>query len=322
MLSTSDHVIVIAEIGSNHDGDFSKAMRLIDIAADCGADIAKFQSFLANEIVATDHADYELLKRLEIPKFWYPKLIARCHARGIRFLSTATNMTTLDWLEEFEVWGYKVASCNANYSELIDRLVSIGKPLIVSTGLASLDEITSLDRTFQNKAIESAFLHCISQYPCPPENLRLGNIPVLRSLLNAEVGFSDHSDGTEMVVASVALGARVIEKHLSDSATGLSPDHKVSILPQDFSRMVKAIRNTENALETNFSPDLSAMKNMLRSFHYASDLPAGHRIASSDIKLVRPYDGLPASKEREIVGKKLRCAKNMDDPVEWTHIEA
>lgn len=317
----SDKVLVIAEIGSNHDGNIYKALTLIDVAADCGADVAKFQSFLAGEMLAPDHPNYPMLKRLEMPMEWYPRLMERCERKGLRFLSTATNFTTLGWMEELGAWGYKVASCNITYAPLLDRLMAIGKPVIVSTGMATLEEVISLARRFAACGLESAFLHCVSKYPCPSEQMRLRNIAVLREILPCPVGLSDHSHGSHLAVAAVALGARVVEKHLTNDPKGYSPDHKVSVLPETFADMVRAIRETEQALVTDFAPDLEAMATMRRSLHFAASLPPGHVLTESDIKVTRPENGLPPSALPSVIGRRLTRPVVADEPMDWELLE-
>jgi N,N'-diacetyllegionaminate synthase len=318
---SSGKVLIIAEIGSNHDGDLDKALRLIDVAADCGADVAKFQSFLADEMLAPDHPNYPMLKRLEMPREWYPRLMERCENKGLRFLSTATNFTTLGWMEALGAWSYKVASCNITYAPLLDRLMAIGKPVIVSTGMATLEEVIALARRFVACGLESAFLHCVSKYPCPSEQMRLRNIAVLRDILPCPVGLSDHSHGSHLAVAAVALGARVVEKHLTNDANGYSPDHKVSVLPDTFAEMVRAIRETEQALVVDFAPDLEAITTMRRSLHFAASLPPGHVLTEADIKVTRPEDGLPPAVLPSIIGRRLIQAVTADQPIGWALLE-
>lgn len=316
----TEKVLIIAEIGSNHDGDLDRALELIDIAADCGADIAKFQSFLADEMVAPSHPDHAMLKRLEMPRNWYPQLLERCRDRGLRFLSTATNFTTLGWMEEEGAWGYKVASCNITYAPLIDRLMEIGKPVIVSTGTSRLEEVIELARRLDAASQEASFLHCVSKYPCPPEEMRLLNITVLRNILPCPVGLSDHSHGMHLAVAAVALGARIIEKHLTNNKGGYSPDHGVAVLPDTFAAMVKAVRETEQALVADFTPNHEAIWRMRRSLHFTGPLPAGHVVRDQDLKVTRPEDGLPPTAMAQVVGCRLAAAVAADVPVQWSHL--
>ncbi len=323
MQQREDRVLIIAEIGSNHDGELERALGLVDIAADCGADVAKFQSFLADEMVGPDHPDHAMLKRLEMPRDWYPVLMERCSARGLRFLSTATNFTTLGWMEELGAWGYKVASCNITYAPLLDRLIEIGKPVIVSTGLSTLDEVTTLAGRLASAELPwFAFLHCVSKYPAPAHSMRLRNIPLLRDLLPCPVGLSDHSQGSHLAVAAVALGARIVEKHLTDGLPGYSPDHAVSADPESFRRMVRDIRETEAALVTDFSPDRAGMRAMRRSLHFARAMAAGEVLQAGDLKVVRPETGLPPAELSAVTGRRLRQAVKADSPLSWSLLES
>jgi len=320
-LSQPQDVLVTAEIGSNHDGDLGKALELVDIAAECGADIAKFQGFLADEMVAPNDPNYQMLKRLEMPRDWYPQLMERCTARGIDFLSTATNFTTLDWMEEFGAWGYKVASCNITYITLLDRLIEIGKPMIVSTGMASYDEIVWTANYLRDAGLEDVvFLHCISKYPTPGAEMRLRNIAVLREVLPYPVGLSDHSKGVHMPAAAVALGAQMIEKHLTDNPDGYSPDHGVSITPPEFRQMVDAVRETKAALVADFTPDQETIFAMRRSLHFRRDIAAGETISAEDIAVTRPEDGLLPRHLPELIGKRLLRPAAKDEAVAWEDV--
>jgi len=319
----SDKVLVIAEIGSNHDGDLGHALDLIDVAADCGADVAKFQSFLAEEMLAPSHPNYPMLKKLEMPRAWYPKLMERCASRGVRFLSTATNFTSLAWMEEYGAWGYKVASCNITYEPLLEYLIRINKPIIISTGMATLEEILALSRRLGDAGMRDyAFLHCVSRYPVPATEMRLRNITVLKEILPCKVGLSDHSWGMHLAVAAVALGARIVEKHLTNNKQGYSPDHHVSILPDEFSRMVQAIRETEAALVANFAPDVESIHTMRRSLHFARSMQAGEEITAADLKVTRPEDGLLPGQQTAVIGRRLAQPVATDQPLSWDLFEA
>lgn len=315
-LKNADRVLIIAEIGSNHNGDLNTALRLIDVAVECGADICKFQSFLVDALLAASDPNSESLRRLQVPREWYPVLMAHCQKKGVRFLSTATNGTTLDWMEEYGAWAYKVASCNITHRPLLQRLIAIGKPVIVSTGLATLDEIGALARHFLNSGLsEFAFLHCVSKYPAQPEDMRLRNITLLRELLPCPVGFSDHSSGTHMAVAAVALGARIVEKHISLDKAGIGMDHEVAILPDEFAAMCRAIRDTEKALFADVTPDRQGMFSMRRSLHFARDMAAGEILHADAVKIVRPEDGLSPDQLEYVTGRRLRISVAANSPI-------
>jgi N-acetylneuraminate synthase/N,N'-diacetyllegionaminate synthase len=317
-----DKTLIIAEIGSNHDGDLDKALRMIDVAAEVGANVAKFQSFLADEMYAPGDPNHALLKKLEMPREWYPKLYDHCEQNGIRFLSTATNETTLGWMEDLGMDWYKIASGNITHRPLIDRLIEIGKPIIFSTGVASLDEILDLAGYLRKQEHdEFAFLHCVSEYPAPADHIRLGNIEILTRLLQCPVGFSDHSETPYLALAAVALGARIIEKHLTLDGVGVSPDHAFSQKPEQFRTMVNGIREVESGLFIDFSPNSEGMYSLRRSLHYASDLKAGHALSLDDLKIIRPEDGLAPKQLHDVVGQTLMVNVKRHDPVRWHQIE-
>lgn len=317
-----DQVLIIAEIGSNHDGNLDKAFALIDVAAEAGANVAKFQSFLADEMYAPGDPNYDLLKKLEMPREWYSQLMNRCEQNGLRFLSTATNDVTLNWMEELGASWYKVASGNITHRPLIDRLVEIGKPVIFSTGLTTLDEIIELTANLQVGGLNDyAFLHCVSEYPAPPEQIRLRNISVMKQLLDCPIGFSDHSETICLAYAAVALGAQIVEKHITLDGNGYSPDHEYSLKPEQFRAMVDGIREVESGLFVDFTPNREGMCTLRRSLHFASNLKAGHVLTQEDFKIVRPEDGLLPVKLYDIVGYRLTRAVDCNDPVDWSDME-
>ncbi len=313
---SNDRVLIIAEIGSNHNGSLETAFELIDMAAECSADIVKFQGFLVDELLDRNDPNYERLKKLEVPRDWYGRLIEHCHKKNVHFLSTATNFTTLGWMEEYGAEGYKVASCNITHTPLIERLIEIGKPLIVSTGMAHLDEVKSLADQFKTKGdFDYAFLHCIAKYPCPPEEMRLLNIPSLIERLKCMIGLSDHSPSTHIPIAAVGLGARIVEKHVSLDKTGIGMDHEVAILPDVFREMCYGIREVEGSLVKDFTPDLEVIHTMRRSVHFARDLKAGATISDNDLKIVRPENGLPPKDFHRLIGAKLKSDVKSDQAV-------
>ena len=309
-------VTIIAEIGSNHNGCLSTAFRLIDEATDGGADIVKFQSFLVDDLLSRDDPNAERLRALQLKREWYPELMAHCAKRGVRFLSTATNETTIGWMEEAGAWGYKVASCNITHRPLLERLIGIGKPLIISTGMASLAELEELKAFFAAKGFgDYSILHCISQYPTPPGAMRLLNILKLKEMFSCPVGLSDHSLGTHLAVAAVALGATIVEKHISLDRTGLGMDHEVAVLPDEFRAMCAMIRDTEATLTVGFDPDPAGVFAMRRSLHFARDMEAGEPVRREDIKVVRPEDGLPPSRLESVLDKRTCRAVSKGEAV-------
>lgn len=321
-LNDPSRSFVVAEIGSNHDGSFERALRLMDAAARAGADAVKFQSFLAEHLVRRDSADFELLKRLELPRDWYPRLKSEASARGMVFFSTATNEVTLGWLQENDVELYKIASPNISHIPLIARVASIGKPAIMSTGMADLagiDEAVSAFVGGGNRRL--CLLHCVSQYPAPPEAINLRFIATLRGLYPFPIGFSDHTLDLATSIAAVALGATVIEKHLTLDRAARGPDHHYALEPGEFAAMTRAIRTVNAALGAShktFTPaERELARNARRSLHAARSLRAGSRIAEKDVVVIRPDDGLHPRHLGDVLEMTLQHDVEEGAPLGW-----
>ena len=310
-------VLVVAEIGNNHEGDADVARELVESAAAAGADAVKLQTFRTEHYVsAADHARYERLKRFELPSAVLTDLAALARSRGLLFLSTPFDLESADVLEPL-VDAYKVASGDNTFYPLLERLAGTAKPLVISAGLASLDEIArSVElvrdrRRARGAADDIAVLHCVSSYPTPPGEAALRAIEVLRERLGCPVGYSDHTLGTEAAVLAVALGARIVEKHFTlDTAYSDFRDHRLSADPDEFRCLVRRVREAEELLGTpakEVQPsERDAVLALRRSIVAAADLPAGHRVEPSDLTWVRPGGGLAPGEEHRLVGHTLR----------------
>lgn len=321
MLWNKDRTTIIAEIGTNHEGSLDIALDLIKSSAKSGADIVKFQSFIADELISKTDQNYFRLKSLEIKEKWYPILIEECQANNVHFLSTATSFESLDWMEKYNVLGYKVASANLSHTQIIDKLIEYRKPIILSTGMATLDEISQIHKKLKYNRIEHAFLHCVSKYPAKPQEMNLGNIEYLKSNLECEIGFSDHSLGDNMSIAAVSLGAKIIEKHVTADKNGKGMDNDVSLIPEEFKRFCSSIRETENALKVHFEMDLSKFKNYRRSLHFANNMIKGSIIQAKNIVTIRPETGIKTEYLNQVLGKKLIKNAKQGDPIMWDLIE-
>lgn len=313
---------IIAEIGSNHDGDFDEALRLMDVAAKAGADAVKFQSFLADQLVRRDSPDYELLKKIELPREWYSRLKQAASERGLIFFSTATNDITLGWLQECGVELYKIASPNLTHLPLIRKTAAIGKPVIMSTGMAGMQQIgEAVDAFMSTGNGQLCLLHCVSEYPARPESANLKFIETLRALYPFPIGFSDHTLDIGTAIGAVALGARVIEKHLTSDRTRPGPDHHYALQPDEFIAMGRNIRVVEAALGSPhkvLSPaelDKSAL--YWRSLHAATDLPAGTIIAPEHLSVIRPNDGLHSRHFDDIIGMPVKTPLQAGQAITW-----
>jgi len=257
--------LVIAEAGVNHDGNLSTAKELIDVAADCGADLVKFQTFIAEDLVTMDamtakyqkdtennsESQYQLLKKLELSQANHVELVAHSRARGIEFFSTAFDFNSIDFLAELGQKKFKVPSGEITNVPYLRHIASFGFPIIMSTGMANLDEIEIAIHTIEKAGTQRdmiTLMHCTSAYPAPMKDLNLTAIVKMREIFRIPVGYSDHSIGIEASIAATALGATVIEKHFTLSKDRSGPDHRTSLEPHELKKMIEAIRNLDLAL--------------------------------------------------------------------------
>jgi len=313
---------LIAEIGSNHDGNFDQALRLMDIAQAAGANAVKFQSFLAEHLVKKDSPDYPLLKKIELPRHWYGRLKQEASQRGMIFFSTATNDTTLGWMEEEGIALYKVASPNLTHTPLIRKTAALGKPVIMSTGMAEIGQIDEAVQAFCTTGNQQlCLLHCVSEYPARPESINLRFINTLQTVYPFPIGFSDHTLDIGTAISAVALGAKIIEKHLTLDRTLPGPDHHYALEPQEFTAMAKNIRDTELALGSHVK-NISANEKeksgqYWRSLHAARHINTGEKLAAEDIVVLRPNDGLHARHFNDIIGMRLSSPLPEGAPFSW-----
>ncbi|MCO6179016.1 N-acetylneuraminate synthase [Ciceribacter sp. RN22] len=314
---------IIAEIGVNHNGDPDLAAKLVTAARNAGADAVKFQTFRADRLVvrATPTAEYQkantnltdqhaMLAALELSEAAHLELLAQCRREGIIFLSSPFDLDSIDMLDRLDVPVFKVPSPDCVSQSYLERMGSKKRPVILSTGMCDLEEVAFGVKTLTNAGSEHiALLHCTSCYPAPPEELNLRVIPALADITGLPVGYSDHSDGIAVSIAAVALGACVIEKHMTLDRNLPGPDHKASLEPDEFTAMVSGIRNVERALGRPVKApqpcETSARQLGRRSVAVSRDLPAGHRLTPDDLILLRPGTGLAPRMERALVGRVL-----------------
>ena len=320
-------VLIIAEAGVNHNGDLNKAKELINVAASAGADYVKFQSFKADKLVSPDarKADYQIqnfkdgntnqfnmLKKLELSDSDHKELIAYCSKMNIAFLSTAFDIDGLGYLNSLGLEIFKVPSGEITNLPYLRKLAEIGKPTILSTGMASLREVevalAVLEKSIKKDDI--TVLHCNTEYPTPMEDVNLKAMLTIAEECGVKVGYSDHTLGIEVPIAAVALGATVIEKHFTLDRNLEGPDHRASLEPDELKLMVSAIRNIESAISGDGikTPSQSELKNIeiaRKSIHTSHDLKKGSILKETDLIPLRPGDGLSPMSWDEVVGKKL-----------------
>jgi N-acetylneuraminate synthase/N,N'-diacetyllegionaminate synthase len=320
-------VLIIAEAGVNHDGDMSKAAHLIEAAANAGADFVKFQSFRAEKLVSPDakKAEYQernigdqddkqfaMLKKLELTNDQHLFLMDECKKHGIEFLSTAFDVEGLDYLNRLGLNFFKVPSGEITNYPYLKKLASFGKPVILSTGMANMNEIKSALEVLEIGVSREKItvLHCNTEYPTPMQDVNLLAMNAIARECKVQVGYSDHTLGIEVPIAAVALGATVIEKHFTLDRNLPGPDHKASLEPEELKAMVRGIRNIELAISGSGrkEPSKSETKNKpiaRKSIHLKQALGAGHRLKEEDLIPLRPGDGISPMKWNEVVGKKL-----------------
>ena len=320
--------IIIAEAGVNHNGDISTAFKLIDAAADAGVDYVKFQTFKADELVSKtaamaeyqkensgeDISQYEMLKRLELSGEDHVTLRDYCEKRKVKFLSTAFDLPSIDLLVSLGIRLGKIPSGEITNLPYLERMARSFERIILSTGMSSMaeiqDAISVLSRCgmgLQNITV----LHCNTEYPTPMSDVNLAAMNYMRSHLNTEVGYSDHTLGIEVPIAAVALGAKMIEKHFTLDRNLPGPDHKASLEPNELKAMVDAIRNIELAISGDGvkRPSHSEAKNLSvarKSIHTAHAIRPGQSLTAEDFIMMRPGDAISPMQMNEIIGKTVK----------------
>ncbi|EMO53383.1 N-acetylneuraminate synthase [Leptospira noguchii] len=330
--------LIIAEAGVNHNGDLELARKLIDVAANAGADIVKFQTFKAERLVTksakkadyqnttTDNAaesQYEMLKKLELSKENHEKLIQHCKRTGIEFLSTAFDLQSLAFLEQLNLSRYKIPSGEITNFPYLQKIGSSGKPIILSTGMSTLGEIESallVLETTGAKRDEITVLHCNTEYPTPYSDVNLSAMKSIADAFKIKVGYSDHTSGIEVSVAAVALGASVIEKHFTLNRSLPGPDHKASLEPNELKTMVRSIRNVELSLGDGIKkPSSSEFKNISiarKSIVAASSIKAGEIFTRENLTTKRPGDGISPMRFDEVIGLKAKRDFSEDELID------
>jgi sialic acid synthase SpsE len=329
---------VIAEAGSNHNRDLATALRLIEVAADAGADAVKFQTYTAEGLysrqtpgmsyleeqglIGERESVWELIKRVEIPWEWHGDLARHAAHAGITFLSTPFEEGAVDLLEEIGVPAYKIASYEVNHLPLIAHAARTGKPLLISTGMASLGDIErALDTAMTAGARDLMVMHCAVNYPPRFEDLNLRAISTLRHAFNVPVGWSDHTLGHTADVVAVALGACAVEKHFTLGRDQAGPDHPFALEPNELKEMVAAIREAEASLGSSVKRVTEAEAEMFRlgrrSLVAARDLAAGRLIARDDIAVKRPGFGIPVHEIDQVIGRHVARDLVRDEILQW-----
>jgi len=322
-IATDQPPFVIAEAGVNHNGDLELALRLVDAAAEAGADAVKFQTFRAASLATADAelAAYQrtgdtagsqraMLARLELPVDAWSDLASRARDRGITFLSTPFDPESVTLLAALDLPAMKVGSGDLTNAILLRAVGRLRLPTILSTGMGTLEDVASAVRVVRDAGTsEIALLHCASIYPAPLDDLNLRAIGTLADEFGLPVGFSDHSDGLLAAVAAVASGAVIVEKHLTLDRSLNGPDHAASLEPDAFSRMVEEVRATWEALGDGAKRprpgEVEIMRVARRSLVARRELEPGHALALEDLDARRPGTGISPMRIDDVVGRRL-----------------
>ena len=328
---------IIAELSGNHGGSLDFATELVDAAADAGADAVKLQTYTADTMTLDVDADdfrvtdptspwadatlYELYDKASTPWEWHLSLFERARSRGLIAFSSPFDATAVDLLEELDVPCYKIASFEIVDLPLIRRVAETGKPLIISTGMATLAEIDQAVRTAREcGCTELLLLKCTSTYPAPPEHTNLATIPSMAQAFSCDVGLSDHTLGIGASVAAVALGAVAIEKHLTMRRSDGMVDGSFSLEPEELrSLVVEAYRAWQAVGQVSFGPtdaDRVSLK-YRRSLYIVNDVEAGQTLDRADVRAIRPGYGLPPGFLEEVIGRRLTRSVTRGTAVSW-----
>ena len=333
----TNRILIIAEAGVNHNGNLELAKKLIDAAAEAGADLVKFQTFNADrlatstarkaayQIQATDSSEsqHEMLRRLELTPGMHEAIIAHCAKRKIGFFSTAFDIESTDLLASYGQKQFKISSGEITNLPYLRHIGRLGRPVILSTGMATMDEIGSAIQILENSGTPKTaitVLHCTTVYPTPMPEVNLRAMISIRDKLEVKVGFSDHTLGIEVAIAAVAMGATVIEKHFTLDRQMPGPDHKASLEPSELKSMVTAIRNIEVALGDGVKrPTPSETKNIAvvrKSIIASKSIQLGEVFTTKNLTTKRPGTGISPMRFDEVLGKKARRNFAEDDLIE------
>jgi len=331
---------IVAEVSANHSQSFDLALRIVRAAKEAGADGVKLQTYTADTITMRSDREcfrikggtlwdgrtlYDLYEEAFTPWDWQPKLKQLCDELGMVFFSSAFDPTAVDFLEKMEVPAHKIASPELVDIPLIQKMARTGKPLILSTGMASMEEIEEAIAAARSAgATQMALLRCTSAYPAPPDEMNLRSIPDLARRFGIPIGLSDHTPGIAVSIAAVSLGATLIEKHLTISRADGGPDSAFSLEPQEFKALVDAIRTTEKALgSVQYGPTAHerSTRAFRRSLFIVRPLKKGEAFTAENVRSIRPANGLHPRHLPEVIGRRASVDIEGGTPLAWELVE-
>jgi N-acetylneuraminate synthase len=330
---------IIAEIGSNHNGDMELCRQLVDEAAASGADAVKFQSWSKQSLIG--RAEYrrntaycaaerngstleQQVERYQLTPEQHREIADHCRERGIVFFSSCFSSAEVDLLMALDVPAFKIASMDVNYPQLLDYVASMKKPILLSTGLATLGEIERACGIIRSGGAPLALLHCVSIYPSPPEIVNLRNMDVLRAAFDVPVGYSDHTLGTAIPLAAIAMGACIIEKHFTLDKSLPGWDHSVSADPAEMRELTRGACEVFAALGSpvrSLTPaQLEKRKTFRRRMIARGPLKKGHRLTAADVDFKRPGTGIHPDEAAYVLNRCIARDLADEDEIEWTDV--
>lgn len=321
-----ERTVIIAEAGVNHNGQIDLAKKLVDVASEAGVDYVKFQTFKASNLTSksAEKAIYQkkntndstesqlnMLKKLELTKDMHYELIGYCKEKGVKFLSTGFDLESIDFLNDLGIEFFKIPSGEITNLPYLRKIGGLGRPIVLSTGMADVEEISNAIEALTNAGAKKAnitVLHCNTEYPTPMMDVNLRAMESIGKKFGVSVGYSDHTLGIEVPIAAVAMGAKVIEKHFTLNRNMDGPDHKASLEPEELKTMVRSIRNIELALGSNEKkPSQSESRNKTiarKSIVALREIKKGEVFTEENLTIKRPGNGISPMKWDEIIGTK------------------
>jgi N-acetylneuraminate synthase len=336
-LGSNDDTYVIAEIGSNFDSSKQRAKKLIELAADCGADAAKFQAFTADRILSQPGFDdlkmgfqsewdkpvYEVYQDAELPRDWIDDLAAHCEAQGVDFLCTPYDWEAVDLIEDV-VPAYKIGSGDITWLEYLEYVAEKGKPIILATGASTMADIERAVEAIRSAGNEDLILlQCVTNYPSEFESANIRAMDTLREAFETPVGYSDHTPGVTVPLGAVARGGCVIEKHFTDDKSRDGPDHPHSLNPTEFDRLVTEIRQLDTALGSAqkriYKEEQTPVVLQQRSLRAATDLEPGEQLTEEKLTALRPApeNALRPRYKDVVVGRTVEEAVGEGEAITW-----
>jgi pseudaminic acid synthase len=332
---------IVAELSGNHNQSIDRAFELIDLAVEAGAHSIKLQTYTADSLTIDHHGPgfvvhskqgiwdnkklYDLYKTASTPYEWHGKIFEYCAKKEILCFSTPFDEAAVDFLEQFDPPCHKVASFENNHYPLIEKIAHTGKPMIISLGLSSLKEIEELNQFLIEKKVKNyILLKCCSTYPADPRYINLSTIPYLHNHLNVNVGLSDHTMGIGVAVASVAMGAQVIEKHFTDSRAKGGVDSSFSLEPHELKALVSETAMAWQGVgSVNFDLSEEEQKSLAykRSIYVVQDIKQGEILTRKNLRVIRPSFGLAPKHFSEVIGKKAARDLTFGDPLSWDMVK-